>query len=101
MNIRPFMAAKPLGARAKGAGILRTKPKIKWDKDRGKEPQRPREDFPWFWGWDRSKDDQQDFDGRGKEPDGNRWNDLALHAGVQGSGQGAQGEGLNAMKVKP
>ncbi len=77
INIRPFMTAKPLGARAKGACILRTTPKIKLDKDRGKEPQRPREDFPWFWGWDPdNKDDQKDFGGRGKEPDGNRWNDL-------------------------
>lgn len=77
INIRPFMTAKPLGARAKGACILRVTPKIKWDKDRGKEPQRAREDFPWFWGWDPdNKDDQKDFGGRGKEPDGNRWNDL-------------------------
>ncbi|MCD6671944.1 MAG: BREX-1 system adenine-specific DNA-methyltransferase PglX [Burkholderiaceae bacterium] len=78
INIRPFMTAKPLGARAKGACILRIAPKrTTWDKDRGKEPQRPREDFPWFWGWDPdNKDDQKDFGGRGKEPDGNRWNDL-------------------------
>ena len=77
INIRPFMTARPLGARARGACILRTTPKIKWDKDRGKEPQRQREDFPWFWGWDpENKDDQKDFGGRGKEPDGNRWNDL-------------------------
>jgi len=77
MNIRPFMAAKPLGARAKGACILRTTPKIKWEKDRGKEPERTREHHPWFWGWDpENKDDLQDFAGRGKEPDGNRWNDL-------------------------
>ena len=77
INIRPFMTAKPLGARAKGACILRVTPKIKWDKDRGKEPRRPREDFPWFWGCDPdNKDDQKDFGGRGKEPDGNRWNDL-------------------------
>lgn len=72
INIRPFMTAKPLGARAKGACILRTTPKIKWDKDRGKEPQRPREDFPWFWSWD---EQTRDFDG-GKTFDGNRWNDL-------------------------
>jgi hypothetical protein len=77
INIRPFMTAKPLGARARGACILRATPKIKWDKDRGKEPQRLREDFPWFWGWDPdNKDDQKDFGGRGKEADGNRWNDL-------------------------
>jgi hypothetical protein len=73
INIRPFMTAKPLGARAKGACVLRTTPKIKWDKDRGKEPQWPREDFPWFWNWN---EQSSDFEGRGKEPDGNRWNDL-------------------------
>ena len=72
MNIRPFMAAKPLGARARGACILRTTPKIKWGKDRGKEPQRPREDFPWFWGWDERT---ENFEGA-KAFDGNRWNDL-------------------------
>jgi len=72
MNIRPFMTAKPLGARAKGACILRTTPNIKWDKDRGKEPKRPRDDFPWFWGWD---EQTRDFAG-GKTFDGNRWNDL-------------------------
>ncbi|MCL2825373.1 MAG: BREX-1 system adenine-specific DNA-methyltransferase PglX, partial [Polyangiaceae bacterium] len=36
VNIRPFMAAKPLNARGKNACILRAMPKIKWDKDRGK-----------------------------------------------------------------
>ncbi len=72
INIRPFMAAKPLGARARGACILRATPKIKWDKDRGKEPQRAREDFPWFWSWDEKT---PDFAG-GKTFDGNRWNDL-------------------------
>lgn len=72
MNIRPFMNAKPLGAKAKGACILRVTPKIKWDKDRGKEPQRPREDFPWFWSWDQRA---ENFEGT-KTFDGNRWNDL-------------------------
>ena len=72
MNIRPFMSAKPLGAKAKGACILRATPKIKWEKDRGKELQRPREMFPWFWGWDEKTGD---FPG-GKTFDGNRWNNL-------------------------
>ena len=62
MNIRPFA----------NADILRKRVKIKWEKDRGKEPSRDRKDFPWFWGWDEEK---QDFAGVGKEPDGNRWND--------------------------
>lgn len=48
MNIRPFMAVDlPNGK--KGAGILRTKPNIKWEKDRGTEPERPKEEYPWFW----------------------------------------------------
>ena len=51
LNIRPFLASDIPGGRA-GAGILRLKPNIKWDKDRGKEPKRSRPDFPWFWGWD-------------------------------------------------
>lgn len=62
MNIRPFATAD----------ILRKRVKIKWEKDRGKEPVRDKKEFPWFWGWDEQK---QDFAGVGKEPDGNRWND--------------------------
>lgn len=71
VNIRPFMTAKLLNARGKNACILRVAPKIKWDKDRGKEPSRPKGDYPWFWGWD----GQKDFVG-GAEFDGSRWNDL-------------------------
>jgi len=70
MNIRPFLAQDIPGGK-KGAGILRTKPNIKWNKDRGKEPVRAKAEFPWFWGWDEAT---QDFAGLGKEPDGNRWN---------------------------
>lgn len=72
INIRPFMTAKVLNGRGKSACILRTTPKIKWDKDRGNEPSREKEDFPWFWSWDESA---VDFAG-GKKFDGNRWNDL-------------------------
>jgi hypothetical protein len=71
MNIRPFLAADLSGSRA-GAGILRCKPNIKWGKDRGKEPDRPKAKYPWFWGWDETT---VDFMGTGKEPDGNRHND--------------------------
>ena len=61
MNIRPFATAD----------ILRKRVKIKWEKDRGKEPVRNKADFPWFWGWDEAR---QDFAGVGTVPDGNRWN---------------------------
>jgi len=40
LNIRPFMTA----------GILRKIPtSIKWTKDRGTEPKRDKNQFPWFW----------------------------------------------------
>ncbi len=71
MNIRPFLASDLPGGRT-GAGILRWKPNIKWMKDRGKEPDRPKAEYPWFWGWDEKT---PDFMGTGKEPDGNRHND--------------------------
>lgn len=79
MNIRPFMTARPLGAKTKGACILRATPKIKWDKDRGKEPDRDKADYPWFWGWDEAS---ADFAG-GATFDGNRWNDLHYSRAVK------------------
>jgi len=69
MNIRPFLASDLPGGRA-GAGVLRWKPNIKWDKDRGKEPERKKFEFPWFWGWDEST---ADFIG-GREFKGERFN---------------------------
>lgn len=78
LNIRPFMMAKALNGRSKGAPILRVLPKgVKWDKDRGKEQHRAKDDFPWFWSWDEST---EDFAG-GREFDANRWNDL--HYSIQ------------------
>ena len=48
LNIRPFLAEDIPGGR-KGSGILRFKPNVHWRKDRGKEPHRDAEAFPWFW----------------------------------------------------
>ncbi len=42
LNIRPFMTA----------GVLRKNPNIKWTKDRGNEPRRDKDQFPWFWDGD-------------------------------------------------
>ena len=52
LNIRPFMA-QDLPRGKKGAGILRAKPNTHWRKDRGKEPLREQEQFPWFWKGDK------------------------------------------------
>jgi hypothetical protein len=42
LNIRPFLTVPDVGK--KGAGVLRDKPNIKWDKDRGKDM----ESAPWY-----------------------------------------------------
>lgn len=84
LNIRPFLAAD-LRKGKKGAGVLRWKPNIKWTKDRGQEPEslRPKDQFPWFWGWDEGKQSHATDFGSGLKDtapagkfDGNRWNDL-------------------------
>ncbi|WP_155987620.1 hypothetical protein [Pseudacidobacterium ailaaui] len=74
LNIRPWLQTSlaPVTKPKKGACILRVTPKINYGKDRGKEPHRSKEDFPWFWSWDEHSDD---FMG-GDALDGARWNDL-------------------------
>ena len=42
LNIRPFMTVGDV--RKRGAGVLRDKPNIKWNKDRGKDV----ESAPWY-----------------------------------------------------
>jgi hypothetical protein len=69
MNIRPFLNVPDV--KKKGAGVLREKPKIKWERDRGKEPQRSKDEYPWFWGWDEKT---TDFTG-GPEFKSERFND--------------------------
>jgi hypothetical protein len=85
LNIRPFLSAQLRTGGKTGAGILRAKPgTIKWAKDRGKEPSRSKDDFPWFWGWDENSPAiTTDFGApvpgappAGDSFDGNRWNDL-------------------------
>jgi hypothetical protein len=74
LNIRPWLQTTlaPVTKPKKGACVLRVTPKINYGKDRGKEPHRPKEDYPWFWSWDQRTDD---FPG-GDAFDGARWNDL-------------------------
>jgi len=71
MNIRPFLAQDIPGGK-KGAGIMRSRPNVDWEKHRGSESPREKCEFPWFWSWDGQT---QDFAGVGTAPDGNRWND--------------------------
>jgi hypothetical protein len=49
LNMRPWLMAKPYQASKKDACILRATPiKLPLGKDRGKEPDREKADFPWF-----------------------------------------------------
>ncbi len=70
VNIRPFVSVPDV--KSKNAGVLRVQPGIKWGKDKGKEANRPKDEFPWFWGWDGYT---TDFTGVGTEPTGERFND--------------------------
>lgn len=88
VNIRPFLASDMPNGRA-GAGVLRYKPNVKWTKDRGKEPDRPKADYPWFWGWDGKT---EDFLG-GKTFDGNRWNDCHYTIKAKQAARDAGGKG--------
>ena len=72
LNIRPFLSVTDVGK--KGAGILRWKPNVKWDKDRGREPQRDKSEYPWFW-----CEEEPGTDPVGEKTfTGNRWNDVHL-----------------------
>ena len=75
LNIRPFLTVRDVDK--KGAGVLRWKPNIRWDKDRGSEPQRPKAQFPWFWSClpEDKLEHVTDFAG-GAEFTGERWNNL-------------------------
>ncbi len=88
INIRPFLASDLPNGRT-GAGILRCKPTIKWTKDRGKEPSRPKAEYPWFWGWDEKT---EDFMG-GETFDGNRWNDCHYTNKVKQAARATVGKG--------
>ena len=82
LNIRPFMMAADVGK--KGAGVLRSKPNIKWDKDRGKEPVRDKHEFPWFW-----CEEEPDTDPKPeKEFQGHRWNDVHLTLAMKRAAKG-------------
>jgi hypothetical protein len=87
MNIRPFLAARTLNARGAHTCILRATPKVKWEKDRGKEQTRDKADYPWFWGWDEAT---TDFAG-GATFDGNRWNDLHYSRAVKQAARDQRG----------
>jgi hypothetical protein len=76
MNIRPWLTAQAHQPSRRDGSILRVAPKISYGKDRGNEPHRAKEDFPWFWSWDPAKaDPNKDFFGD-KDFDGARWNEL-------------------------
>lgn len=72
LNIRPFMKAADVKQR--GAGLLRWKPNVKWEKDRGSEPLREQADYPWFWCEEEPGTDPVG----GKAFTGNRWNGVHL-----------------------
>ncbi len=76
LNIRPFLIATTWRAKAKKACILRVMPGVKKHEgaDRGSEPYRDKDDYPWFWAEDHDVA-TLDFAG-GPEFKGRRYNDF-------------------------
>ena len=73
--------------------MLRYKPNIKWDKDRGKEPERSKSEFPWFWELgreDRGLHGRQEV--RRQPPQR-----LPLHNGAKQAARGRIEEGSSVM----
>lgn len=83
LNIRPFLTAKPRNARSKDACILRITPRVKKHAgaDRGAEPKRDNEDFPWFYA-DEAHVGVENFTG-GPEFKGRRYNDFHYTRGFK------------------
>jgi N-6 DNA Methylase len=74
LNIRPFVEA----------GVLRKRVQIRWEKDRGKEPLRDKEEFPWFW-----CDTEPDVDPKpGRRFVGHRWNNVHLTLATKRAARG-------------
>jgi len=71
-NIRPFLLVGDVGKR--GTGLFRDSPLILQDKDRGKESNRRKEEYPWFW----CKDEPGTDPVGDKEFVGTRWNNVHL-----------------------
>jgi hypothetical protein len=101
LNIRPFLVAQLRKGGKTGAGILRAKPgTIEWAKDRGKEPLRCKEEYPWFWGWEENNPAlATDFGASvpgappaGDSFDGNRWNDLHYSRAAKEAARARQAE---------
>ena len=76
LNIRPFLASKPKNSGRRDGCILRVTPRVKKHAgaDRGTEPLREKEDFPWFWA-DDGDVAKIDFTG-GPDFKGRRYNDF-------------------------
>jgi hypothetical protein len=72
LNVRPWLTAQVHQPSRRDGCILRVTPRVPYGKDRGKEPHRAKQRFPWFWSWDEHTDD---FMGTDKF-DGTRWNEL-------------------------
>jgi hypothetical protein len=92
LNIRPFLTARPKDSGRRDGCILRVTPRVKKHAgaDRGTEPKREKEDFPWFW----AEDDDvatTDFGGR-PEFKGRRYNDFHYSREFKQRARAAKGD---------
>src|SRR5262249_40883831 len=97
LNIPPFLPAKPRRQGPKDACILRVSPRVKRHSgaDRGAEPKREKEHFPWFWA-EEGDVAMWDFPG-GPTFKGRRYNDFHYTRAIK---QRAKAAKANAAKDK-
>jgi len=98
LNIRPFITARPRGARGAKVCILRVRPGVKKYEgaDRGGEPYREKADYPWFWAEDHDVA-TEDFAG-GAEFKGRRYNDFHFSRRVKQAARAAKTPGSEAAE---
>ncbi|WP_369721335.1 SAM-dependent methyltransferase [Bradyrhizobium sp. LLZ17] len=92
LNIRPFLIARTKNPRGRDACILRITPRVKKyaGADRGVEPLRKKEEFPWFWAEDADVA-KVDFAG-GPEFKGRRYNDFHFSRAFKQRARDARGK---------
>jgi hypothetical protein len=101
LNIRPFLTAKPKKSARKDSCILRVTPRVKKHAgaDRGAEPHREKEDFPWCW----AEDDDvvtEDFAG-GAQFKGRRYNDFHYSRAFKQRARGAKTRAASGAVCEP
>jgi hypothetical protein len=101
LNIRPFLTAKPKNSGRRDGCILRFTPRVKKHAgaDRGTDPHREKEEFPWFWAEDHDVE-TEDFAG-GPQFKGRRYNDFHYTREIKRNAREAKARAVSGALSEP